>query len=409
MAIFKDLQNEVKRRALRNQSGTEFDEEIQNALNFSLLRLAREAKWRSIRRKTFFTTKSAYTSGSNYITVTQSSTAFSISDTAASWWQDKIEVGRRITFGTTSWDYYIRAINSNTNATLDLAYRGNTSTATTYEIYPLEEYNLPIQVDHRAFLWHEDFGYPYRMFYIPDQTFLDSQVNLVEKNTPTHYRMWGENSVLAQPPTASPLTITLSSSTDAAVEVTIFGQIGGYPAFEKVGWGTGTTTTNTAYEFDSVDRVSKDSGTVGTITLVSSRGNYTVAVLPVGDTTANVKYSKVQLYPLPIRAMDINVFYYKDPYRLVNDDDIHDLGHEFDEALILLSVAKIKYQDSKDEGDRWFAMWEDEVKSLKRTNIDKIDWLPVLERPNQGRTDPFVTKSLLYRQAGSHFGPASRR
>ena len=34
----------------------------------------------------------------------------------------------------------------------------------------------------------------------------------------------------------------------------------------------------------------------------------------------------------------MNVKYYKDAYRLVNTGDVHDLGQDFDEAIILLSA-----------------------------------------------------------------------
>lgn len=406
--MFKYIQDEIKRRALKNQSGTEFDDEVKNVANASLLRLGREAKWRVLRRKTHFDTVTSYTSGTGYMIVTQSSSTFTLSTTAGSFWTDKIEIGRKINFGTSSWDYTIRSLSTATSGTLDLLYRGTTSTATSYEIYPQEEYTLPVQVDHRCILWHEDFGYPFRMHYIPDQTFLDAGVNLTAKGTPTHYRMWGENSVKAQPTTATPLVVTLTSTTDAAVEVTIKGQVAGYPHSEKLTVSTGTTS-NTAYEYESVESVSKDSYTAATITLTGSRSGYTVAVLPMGDTTDTIKYSKVQLYKLPNRVFPINVFYYKDTYKMVNDDDVHELGENFNEAIILLSVAKFKYQDSQAEGDVWKKMYDDEVASLKKTNVDKIDWLPILERPNQGRTDPFVTKNLLFSQAGAYYGPSSRR
>jgi len=404
MFTFLDLQSEVKRRALRNQSGTEYDEEIKNVINTSLFRIAREANWRVLRRKTYFTTKASYTSGTGYVLVTNSSTAFSFTPTACNLWTDKIEVGRRIKFGTDSWNYTIRALNSNTNGVIDIAYRGTTSTATTYEIYPQEEYNLPIQVDHRAFLWHEDYGYPCLMTYVPEQSFLSSGVDLIEKNTPTHYRMWGENTVMAQVPTATPLSIisTSSATSDTTVQVTIFGQVAGYPYYETK-TVTGLTNTNTTVEFESVERISKDATTSGRILVTSSRGSYTVAVLPAGDTTATIKYSKVQLYPLPTRIFPINVCYYKDPYRLVNDDDIHELGQNFDEAIILMAVAKIKYQENQVEADRWLLMAADEVKNLKKTNMDKIDWLPTLQRPNQSGNQ-YVTGNLQYRQVGGNYG-----
>jgi len=406
--MFKYLQDEIKRRALKNQAGTEFDEEVKNVANSSMLRVAREAKWRVLRRKTHFDTITSYTSGTNFVSVTNSSTAFSLISTACNLWTDKVEAGRRVQFGTSSWYYNIRAIYSNTNGTLDLAYRGTTATRTTYEILPQEEYALPVQVDHRCIIWHEDYGRPFRMHYIPDQTFLDTGVTLTQKGTPSHYRMWGENSIKAAIPTATPLVITLASATDYGVEVTVTGTVSGYPRTEKVAWD-GAANTNTAYHFESVETISKDSNTVGTISIVTSRGSYAIATLPAGDSTDIVKYSKMQMFPLPNRVFPINVFYYIDPYKMVNDDDAHLLGENFNEAIILLSVAKFKYQDSQTEGDKWIDMYDDEIKSLKKFNVDKIDWLPILERPNQGRTDPYVTKGLLFSQAGGYYGPSSRR
>src|SRR3990167_5387865 len=102
MLTFLDLQSEVKRRAIRNQSGTEFDEEIKNIINTSLLRIAREAKWRCLRRKTTFVTKTSYTSGTNFVTVTSNSNAVSLISTACDLWVDQIEVGRRVKFGADS-------------------------------------------------------------------------------------------------------------------------------------------------------------------------------------------------------------------------------------------------------------------------------------------------------------------
>lgn len=403
---FSDLQQEVSRRAVRNQAGTEYTEEIKNIINSSLLRIAREAKWRCLRRATYFTTKSSYTSGTNYVTVTNSSTAVSLTLTACNLFTDKIEIGRRVKFGADSWYYYIRAINTGTGFAIDIPFRGTTTTNTTYEILPQEEYNLPVQVDHRAFLWHEDFGYPCRMFYVPDQTFFDTQVSLTDKNTPTHYRMWGENTVQLQIPSAANLAFISSNSSDTNVKVTVFGNVSGYPQSETI--TVNGTYTNSTLLFDSVERVSKDSLSYGRITVTSTLGNYTIAVLPAGDTTDTIKFSKVQIFGLPTRAFDIKVHYYKDPYRLVNDNDVHELGQEFDEAIILLSVAKIKYQDSQAEGDRWIQLYADELSSLRKYNVDKIDWLPLLKRPNQGRTDPYVVSNLLFKQVGPQYGPSSR-
>lgn len=407
MLTFLDLQQEVARRSIRNQAGTEYTEEIKNILNSSLLSLAREAKWRPLRRKTTFTTIGSYTSGTGYVAVTLSSTAISLISTACDLWTDQVQIGRKVRIGTDSRYYTIKAINSNTNFVIDSPYRGTSATRTNYEIYPQEEYSLPIQVDHRSFLWHEDYGYPYLMYFIPDQSFFKTGSYLSRKATPTHYRMWGENMVNLQVPTSTPLMLVSSSAVDTTQQVTIFGNVAGFPQYEVVTLG-GTTSTRTVLEFESVERISKNNSTTGTITVTASRSTYALTVLPAGDTTATVKYSKVQIHPLPTRVFDVNVYYYKEPYRLVNDGDIHEMGQEFDEALILLSVAKIKYQDSQAEGDRFLQLYATEVSSLKKYNVDKIDWQMVLKRPKEDRVEPFVSGNLLYKQAGPYFGPSSR-
>ena len=66
---FKDLQDEVKRRATRDQSGTTFDVAIKNIINTSLFRIGREALWRSLRRKGIVTTVTSYTTGSGAVSV----------------------------------------------------------------------------------------------------------------------------------------------------------------------------------------------------------------------------------------------------------------------------------------------------------------------------------------------------
>jgi hypothetical protein len=132
--------------------------------------------------------------------------------------------------------------------------------------------------------------------------------------------------------------------------------------------------------------------------------------MPTGDTTAGILYKKVQLYALPLYAQPIHVQYYKDPYRLVNDNDIHDLGQEFDEALILLSVAKLKAEQNLEaEADRFMLLYQNELTTLRKTNCDKIDWFPTLKRPGRGgHQGGMLRGNILFQQFGPYFGPSSR-
>jgi len=416
MFIFSDLQSEVKRRATKNQGGTTFDTGIKNVINTSLFRLGRECPWRVLRRKSFFNTETSYSTGTGAVTVTASSANFSV--TGATFITDNIQVGRRIKFGTDSNYYTIRTITSETAGTIDRLYAGTSSTTTSYEIMPTEEYNLPIQVNpERSFIWHNAYGYPMQVQYMTDQDFRGYNVNDVQTSKPLIYRLWGQDMVITQPVTASVMRIASSSSSDTNIAITVFGTVSGYPDSEIIttNASNGTTAVSGSKSFSSVERVVKGAPSVGRITMDANSAADTIAVMPVGDTTAGILYSKIQLWPLPDGVYPINVQYYKDPYRLVNDGDVHEMGQQFDEAIILLATAKIKYESSmSDDGDKFFALYNDEVKTLRRTNMDKIDWLATLLKPqNSRRSNNSILngRGLLYGQIGTggNFGPMVRR
>ncbi len=407
---FSDLQDEVLRRATRDQAGTQFDTAIKNIINTSLFRISRESAWRVMRRKTHFRTKQRYEIGSGAGAFTVNNSAISV--TGATFLTEGIRVGRRIELSGDSQSFIIRKVTGEEDITLDHAYSGNASTTTgTYKILGQEEYNLPVQAGHRMFMWHEQWGLPYKMEYITDQDFFDSSAYNTEENIPIGYRMWGEDMVIEQPKEASVMRVASSESADQSIVITVFGTVAGYPDFEAITTDSsdGTTAKSGSKSFQTVERVVKSASTDGRITVDANTANTIIAVLPVGDTTAGILYRKIQLYPLPNSAFDINVQYYKDPYRLVGDNDVHELGQDFDEAIILLSVSKVKAESEIKEGtDNFFSMWKDELRSLKKTNVDKIDWFPTLRRGRKGnilnsRFHPYASHA----QVGPFYGGRS--
>ena len=216
---------------------------------------------------------------------------------------------------------------------------------------------------------------------------------------------------MRQPSQATSMSVFSSAAGDVNISVTIFGISGGYPAYEIIttNASNGTSVTTGGVSFSSVERVVKNSTSSGRIGVYcDANTSTTVAVMPMGDTTGGILYKKVQIHPCPERIFPINIQYYKDPYRLVNDGDIHELGQEFDEAIILLSVSKIKGEGEQAGAGSFYALWQDEVRSLRKTNIDKMDWFPVLQRPKANGINGQVRPNLLYRQVGQNFGPRSR-
>jgi hypothetical protein len=193
------------------------------------------------------------------------------------------------------------------------------------------------------------------------------------------------------------------------VAVTVFGTVNGYPDSESINVQGATPSPGTK-SFSVVERVVKNNPTQGLVTLTSDSGQNIVAVMPVGDTTAGILYAKVQLYPLPTLSFPMHVWYYKDPYRLVNPGDIHEMGQEFDEAIILLATSKVKAESNLSEGGTFYELWQEEMKSIRKRNCDKMDLFAILRRPGGNQTmDSFVGGTQLrWSQAGGWFGPSSR-
>lgn len=384
---FSDLQSEVARRAIRNQSGSQFVTAIQNTINLSMWRIARDAKWRTLRRNTVLNTVTTYSTGASTATLTNGSTAFSISD--ALLLTNDIRIGRYIYFTGSVIYFKIATITSETTGTLDQVWDGTTTGATpvAWSVLPQEEYVLPIQIGHSAFLWHRKYGMPKIMDYIPAFDFYKAGVLDILTNIPCSYRMWGVGAAIEQLKAPSVIQIASSSTSDTNISVTVFGTVSGYPDYEII-TTNGTTAVNGLKVFSDVERIVKNQATIGRITLTANSGNCTVGVLPVGSTTTGPIYTKIQMYPLPNSVFPINVYYYKLPYQLVNPNDVPELGEEFSEAIILLACAKMKAeQNLAQDSQNFMMMYKDEIDSLKKTNLDKIDWKIVLRKAGEDGGD----------------------
>lgn len=465
---YSDLQQEVARRAVLNQSGSNYTVAIQNAINLSMWRIARDAKWRTLRRKAVLNTVTTYSVGTGFATCTTGSKVFKV--TGATFISDGIRLGRYIKFDGSVIYFKIASITSETTGTLDQVFDGPSGTTLGYGISPQEDYTLPIQIGHSAFLWHRKYGMPKIMKYIPAYDFYEAGVLDILTNIPVAYRMWGMDAAIQQPIAPSVMTIVSSSASDTNIPITIFGTVNGYPDYEIITLN-GTTPVSGAKSFSFVERMVKNSATIGlttitaniqtntysfnvtgitnspaigdtysnnavtftityinitglagaqigtftmtgsgapsasgTLTKVSSaKGDtsitfsseskqaVTIGVLPVGFTTTGVMYTKIQVYPLPNSVFPINVYYYKLPYQLVNAGDVPELGEDFSEAIILLACAKLKAeQNLATDSQNFMNLYKDEIDSLKKTNLDKIDWKMILKQPGDGDNDQFT-------------------
>lgn len=410
MFTFSELQGEVKRGAIRDKASTEFDTTVKNAINRAINRIAKESRWRPLRKESSITTVASYSEGTGAVSVTEDSTSVTI--TGATLITDNIEVGRRINIGGSSLPYRISTITGETTLTLDRAYDGSTSTTQSYSILPQGTYNLPMQASHEIILWHEQYGAPRQLDYTTSQESFGYGLYEDTESIPTRYRMWGEDSVISQPLESSTLSIVSSSASDTTQTITIFGTVSNYPDYETLSLN-GTNSVTSTKSFSSVERVvSNSTARVGRVTVTANSGNTTIAVLPVGATTREVKYCKIQIRPLPNGTYPIYCYYYKTPYMLVNNEDVHELGSDFDNAIIYLAISMVRGDTSQKEATTYLAMYKDELKVLRKYYLDKIDWLPRLTRSSlasgfQGK----LHSNLNYSQIGTGgwFAPSSGR
>ena len=404
---YKDLQDEVKRRSTRDQGGTQFDTAAKNLVNFALFRIANEAPFRVLRRLDTIDTVAEFTTGTVSTTVGSKAITFA----GASLITNGVITGRRISLPGSSTLFTLDTITGENAATIDLAYDGTTAqSAQSFTIYGQEYYNLPIQTGRVALIWHEGFGYPFPMHFVIDREFISSGLNFDDSDTPELYRMWGEDWTIIQPRQASVLSIASSDTGDTGT-VTIFGTVSGFPDSEDIALN-GSTVVPGLKSFSAVERVSKAQSSMGRITITANTATDTIATIPVGDTTGGVKYKKIQVYPAPDAIYKLNVLYYKEPYRLVNDNDIHELGQDFDELIILLATSRMQGEQSKKDMEKFFTLYANELSILRRKNADKLDQFVTRDRPSQARgygggMQGRPHRFLNFNQVGSRFGPAS--
>ena len=307
---YSDLQTEVLRRAVRDQSGGKFTVAAQNAINLSMWRIARDAKWRTLRRTAQFNTVTTYFNGVTSALTINAMNAYNYANSTVAWptgqgpaacangsnvftvtgatfISDGIQVGRRIKFDGSVYYFKITSITSETTGTLDQVYDGTTSTGLGYAIMPQETYTLPIQIGHSCFLWHLKYGMPKLMQYIPAQEFYKAGVLDILTNIPVAYRMWGVDAAIQQPISPSVMTIVSSSASDTGIAVTVFGTVNGYPDYEII-TSNGTTAVSGAKVFSSVERVIKNQSTIGLITITSNLSANTYVFNVSGITTPPV-------------------------------------------------------------------------------------------------------------------------
>lgn len=129
-----------------------------------------------------------------------------------------------------------------------------------------------------------------------------------------------EDTVNAQPSSASVIAIVSASASDTSQTVRVWGTNGsGIEITESVAL-TGATPVNTTNSFARVDRISKSGTTVGTITATSNSGGVTVATIAPNEVSP--RHPKIRLIKTPLSAYTYQMTYKVQTPPLVYDEDV---------------------------------------------------------------------------------------
>lgn len=421
--LFGDKQSRVKRNIFKNQTGGEFDQSVKDYINLARLHIAREARWTKNRviLEPAFSTVGDFTTG----TCTFTNDSKTVSAFSSSLITQGVEPGQRIentTSGASSTVFTIVSVDSASQVTLDKPYDATTGASQTFKILGQERYTLPIHLTEISFIWHEDFGNTYVLDNIGEREFFFDAYDRNSTNTPTGYYLADPFGVDRQPSAASAISIVSSSNdssdqSSAGVKVIIEGIVSSVPDFEELTLN-GTTRVDGTKSFSFITKIYKTKTTAGRITvsdaIPSAGSGSTLATLPANLSYAEPIYKRIGLWPIPDDDdIPINIWGYRAPKQLVNNNDASEWGLEFD----LLEILYASYLGSigehqKDETNAFFNAYVYELSKLKKKNVDRIDSLPSFARHGttryRMRSRSLLHPRLAFSQLGPKFGPMSR-
>jgi len=174
--------------------------------------------------------------------------------------------------------------------------------------------------------------------------------------------------VAAQPTSASLVTIVSSSASDstAAKALTIDGIVSGVRTSESI-TPNGLTPVNGALSFTKVLGVTKAADWVGTATLTSNSA--AITLLTLLPTEYARQYRQLELLRAPTATDTIEYVFYRNPKKLVNDNDIPDIPSPYAQILVwdaLLLFAGYNTDTSGQALKTWSGMQQGLEEDMRR-------------------------------------------
>lgn len=217
-----------------------------------------------------------------------------------------------------------------------------------------------------AYSLHQEFLRPYvfrnttrnvSLTETPSRNIEQAGIDMIQDTNTDRFQLWGRSPVLAQPTSASVVTIVSSSASDtgAAKAITILGDTASGVTSESI-TPTGTTPAAGTTSFTQILGVTKGAAWTGTMTMTSNSA--AVTNLSLFPSEYGRSYQQLQYLGTPASGETVQYRFYRKPKELTNDNDLTDIPPPFERVLVFDALLLMGAYDNRLDGGR-MRLWTD--------------------------------------------------
>jgi hypothetical protein len=180
-----------------------------------------------------------------------------------------------------------------------------------------------------------------------------------------NFALWGHNSVLAQPTSASTLSLVSNNAADTGTdyEIVIKGlNTSNELVAEKVAL-TGTTPVSSSYTYTKIFSIVKERAMTGQLTVTSNSG--AVTILRLSSDEFGRQYRQCWIFETPTTSETIEYRFYRKPSYLVNDYDIPDIPAPYSKLLVFDALLLWGAYNT-DTSDKSLTLWKEQQTHWER-------------------------------------------
>ena len=188
--------------------------------------------------------------------------------------------------------------------------------------------------------------------------------DLTTQGTPTDWAEDGEHMVLAQPSSASTLSLTSASASDLSQTVRVIGRDANGILLSESMSINGTSAVVSANTYTTIEQIAKSATSVGIFTLTSNSAAVTVARIAPSELSMAIQ--RARLFLVPDAAIAMKWIAKKHPVRLVNPED--QLMARIENPVISGTTARAMREQGDPRAVEWEATTGNQISGI----IDEI-------------------------------------